>query len=461
MAAMATATAEVPTWEQLAQGAAATPTGERLAAEEASRSEGSGAPHTDARLRLFGGAAEEVRVTLYRDHAAWCPYCQKVWMLLEEKRIPYRVEKINMRSYGDKPRAFLEKVPNGLLPAIELDGRLLTDSIPIMLALERTFDDAAQHAPMLPAEEAQLQRANELMGLERELFGAWCTFVFRGGRGWFGGAGARGAFEAKLSQVDQALGEAEGPWFLGGEVPSIVDLQFVSHVERMNASVLYWKGLQLRGSGRWKNLDRWFDAFEQRPSYQASKSDYYTHVRDIPPQYGDGVFEEGEEVARLAAMLDGRAPSSPWNHPDRAHPSATSLEPLSAPMDAGPEAARQEAAYKLARNSAAVARFACRGRGSSAGKQFQAPLADPYCEPDLAFLPAVELALRIVADALLHGRDAQNEGALLQGVAVDQREGAVDCLRYLQERVGVPRDMSYPAAMQLRAHLSWAMRQLQ
>ena len=35
------------------------------------------------------------------DHAAWCPYCQKVWLLLEEKNISYRLQKVNMRCYGD------------------------------------------------------------------------------------------------------------------------------------------------------------------------------------------------------------------------------------------------------------------------------------------------------------------------------------------------------------------------
>ena len=56
-----------------------TDTGKKLAAQEALRAAGAGAPHITSKLRLFGAASEaDVRVTLYRDHAGWCPYCQKV-----------------------------------------------------------------------------------------------------------------------------------------------------------------------------------------------------------------------------------------------------------------------------------------------------------------------------------------------------------------------------------------------
>jgi glutathione S-transferase len=36
-----------------------------------------GPPHPRALRRTFGSTAP-IRVKLYRDHAAWCPYCQKV-----------------------------------------------------------------------------------------------------------------------------------------------------------------------------------------------------------------------------------------------------------------------------------------------------------------------------------------------------------------------------------------------
>ena len=215
-------------WAEISALTSATETGKKLAEEEALRATGEGLPHITAKLRLFGHSEEDVRVTLYRDHAGWCPYCQKLWMMFELKKIPYRIERINMRSYGEKPAWFLKKVPSGLLPVVELDGEIITESLVIMQILENTFPDNC----MLP--ESGFDKANELLRLERHLFSDWCGLVFRPGMpGPFGG-GAKKQFEVCLDEVDTALGESAGPWFLGGDTPSIVDLQYVSHIERMN-----------------------------------------------------------------------------------------------------------------------------------------------------------------------------------------------------------------------------------
>jgi glutathione S-transferase len=80
-----------PAWSDLQAKVHATATGTRMLEDEAAWSRGAGPTHTDAKLRLFGQKEEDVRVVFYRDTAAWCPYCQKVWLLLEEKQIPYRV----------------------------------------------------------------------------------------------------------------------------------------------------------------------------------------------------------------------------------------------------------------------------------------------------------------------------------------------------------------------------------
>ncbi len=52
-------------WEDLA----------KQAAKESDRIQG--ATNSYALIRLFGQEEDSVKVTLYRDHHAWCPYCQK------------------------------------------------------------------------------------------------------------------------------------------------------------------------------------------------------------------------------------------------------------------------------------------------------------------------------------------------------------------------------------------------
>jgi glutathione S-transferase len=448
---------DIPSWDALQEQVLATPTGELMKSEENLRERGDGPPHTDAKIRLFGSTGEP-RVTYYRDTAAWCPYCQKVWILLEEKKIPYRVEKINMRSYGDKPSEFLRKVPNGLLPAIELDGELQTDSLGIMLNLERTFT-GANHKATLPTEsspKAEVDRTNKLFRLERELFGSWCGLVFRPSMT----NAPRNNFERDLDAVNAELEVTEGPWFL--DYFSIVDLTYLTHIERMCASVAYWSGFKVRGDGRWPAIERWLDAFEQMPSYMATKSDYYTHVMDIPPQYGPGYRVKGSTAQALADSIDGRDGS--WNLPLPAF-SPTDVEPVSAAINPGEESARHEAAYKLIRNNAAIAKFSLRGAGTPGAKRFQAPLADPYATPNMDYVEPMDACLRLVTNMLLSGEATElplvSPGAT-EGYTVDNEcsEALKTSIAYLRDRVGVPRDMGYPAARQLRAHLNHVINQL-
>lgn len=438
-------------WDSLLTEAKGSSQGLKIDEEDMSRANGGGLPHTDAKLRLFG-SLNAPRLTFFRDSAAWCPYCQKVWIFLEEKRIPYKIEKINMRSYGDKPQAFLRMVPNGLLPAIILDGAVSTESLDIMLMLDKEFSGPLHPSLWPDSSSPEQPRAKALMRLERELFSLWCSLVFRPSVG----STSRQRFERGLDEVENELLVTPGPWFLN-EL-SIVDLTFVSHIERMVASVAYWSGFKVRDNKRWPALDRWLSAFEERPSYMATKSDYYTHVMDIPPQYGPGYSVPGSEsFARSITGAGGSwaLPLPPFRPDD--------LEPVSAAVDPGEEAARQEAAYKLARNHENIVKFALRGAGSKGAKQFQAPLADPYATPALEHSDDMDVCLRYTVQGLLEGYTNVPPLALSgkRDESASQRRALQSCIAYLRDRVGVPRDMSYPAARQLRAHLNWVIGQLQ
>lgn len=162
-------------------------------------------PNTKFRVFKEG---EEPALVFYRDNSSWCPYCQRVWLQLEEKRIPYEVEKINMRCYGEKPAWFTKMVPSGLLPVLQLDGKIVTESMDIMFLIEQRFPE---HNPLLPSGGAELAAVEELLGLERRLFGAWLN---RLKSSWPDLNG----FEKTMDKVNLALQRFGGPYFLGNMV---------------------------------------------------------------------------------------------------------------------------------------------------------------------------------------------------------------------------------------------------
>ena len=347
-----------------------------------------GKTNAQSTLRLFGHQEEDVRVTLFRDNHAWCPYCQKIWLWLEEKQIPYRIQKVTMFCYGKKESWYKQKVPSGMLPALELDGQIITESDVILIALERAFGAlylGMQDPKVLP-----------LRQLERLLFRAWCSWLCY--RAIFPGQEKknRQQFIEAVALVEEALGETPGAYFLSEF--STADVIFTPYVERMNASLYYYKGYSLRQTN--PRLSDWFDAMERRSTYRGTQSDFHTHVHDLPPQMG-GCYSNGSPEALANQELVDRGD---WfKLPDVGYPE--------------PGNSRQEALQRVIKHK------------------------DNLLNANPADRTLFDEALRCALTNMM------TEETVTPPVSSDV------ALRYLRDRINVPRDMSIYAAKRLRTAL--------
>ncbi|WP_094556788.1 glutathione S-transferase family protein [Synechococcus sp. 1G10] len=370
-------------WEQLTE----------LAPSDPDRVNGS--CNAQALLRLFGATEADVRVTLFRDHHAWCPYCQKVWLWLEEKRIPYRIRKVTMFCYGEKERWFRQLVPSGMLPALQLDGRTITESDDILLALERPFGPLAlgmKNPAVLP-----------LRQLERVLFRAWCQWLCSPGLSPDQEVRAAAQFDRVAASVDEALRSTPGPYLL--ETFSSADVVITPYIERMSASLFYYKGYNLRS--RHPAIAAWFAAMETRPSYLGTQSDFHTHAHDLPPQMGGcHAWATPEQQAAQRRVDEG-----PW--------------PVASP---DPETSQPEP-----EDSALIAL-------ARVLKHRQAIAAVNPDAPE-RFDRALRCALTLLVGSTLSTPPA----------------GSAAGLGYLRDRISVPRDMPLHAARRLRQALGATM----
>jgi glutathione S-transferase len=339
-------------------------------------------------LRLFGQTEADVQVTLYRDYHAWCPYCQKIWLWLEEKQIPYRIKKVTMFCYGEKESWYKRKVPSGMLPAVEIEGRIITESDDILIALERAF--GALGAGMEDSAVRPLRQ------LERLLFRAWCAWLCRPANSDREEQRNHDSFTGVVARVEEALGRTLGSYFL--EEFGTADVIFTPYVERMNASLYYYKGYSLREEN--PHLNSWFAAMESRSTYRGTQSDFHTHAHDLPPQMG-GCWENGQPQMLLNKA---RVDQGPWaGLPDVAYPE--------------PETSRLEALHRVIKHHVNIIRIN--------------PAEDTL----------VDQALRCALTTLMTGETCTPP------------RGADRALRYLRDRISVPRDMSIYAAKRLREAL--------
>lgn len=395
---------------------------------------GRGSSNAQSVLRLFDSSAGfEPEITLFRDSAAWCPYCSKVWLQLEEKRIPYRIEKVPLRCYGEKPASFMRINPSGGLPVAIIKGKTISESNVIMEEIEKQFPE---YKPLLSSSGSPTRKRHEhLMQLERKTFSTWFSWLTSRQT-----SSAAYSMDLCLKEVDNELSvESSGPYFFGKDI-SLIDIMFMPFLERMAASLPYFKGFESR-SKKYPNLLAWYEAMDQRPAYMGIKSDYYTHCHDLPPQIGN--CQSLPEAKPFAEEIDGGA----WSLAVKA---GSCLEPM-IPLDEG--LACRDAVRRSIHNHEKLVRFCLRGCGSQGSPRVSAALADPHAFPNEKYIAPVDSALRFVLFAMLDGIDEGKINTIKSsGYPVNE---VVASLNYLKNRIGVPRDMMPHSARMFRAHINW------
>ncbi len=274
-------------WEEL----------EILSADPIDRVNGPTNPYSS--LRLFNKNNTDAVVTLYRDNHAWCPYCQKVWLWLELKKIPYQIKKVTMRCYGQKERWYLKKVPSGMLPAIQFQNHVITESDEILFVLEEIYGPLGQ--------SLNEHKVLNYRRLERELFSSWCNWLCSNSFLTMQEEVKKENFKKVAQRLEKELQKNTSGWLTpisttSGDRPGSADVIFIPYIERMNASLAYYKGYSLREEHPF--IDIWLTNLERLNEYRGTQGDFHTHVHDLPPQMGGCYTNQNIRQQNFAEKID-------------------------------------------------------------------------------------------------------------------------------------------------------------
>lgn len=215
----------------------------------------------------------------------FCPFTQRVLLLLLEKRIPFQYIEVNPYQ---KPLSLLKLNPRGLIPTLSYEGKALYESTIICEFLEDAYPS---HYPRLltrePFERARLKIWTD--HITSRVVPAFNRFLqyqsvsLKDPRV----LAIRNKFLTSLYEFTQEM-HPIGPYFTGKE-PCIVDYVLAPWALRIWIFDYFKGGLRIEElgelTGRWK---KWLEAIEKRKSIQMtlSATEYYLPIYE---RYADSV----------------------------------------------------------------------------------------------------------------------------------------------------------------------------
>lgn len=149
-----------------------------------------------------------------------CPFCQRVMLTLEEKKVPYKTHLIN---FSEKPQWFLEVNPEGKVPLIKIDDKWIADSDVIVGILEEKYPEP----PLTPPPE--------FASVGSKIFISFVKFV----KSKDPSDGTEQALLDELKALDEHL-KAHGP-YIAGEKITAVDLSLAPKLFHLEVALGHFK----------------------------------------------------------------------------------------------------------------------------------------------------------------------------------------------------------------------------
>ena len=207
-------------------------------------------------------------------YAGWfCPFVQRAWLVLEEKKIPYQYIEVNPYH---KPESLMKLNPRGLVPTLEYDGKPLYESTVICEFLEDTYPDRS----LRPKDKYDVAKGRIWQGfVETRVVPAFHRFLQWQPEGKKTIDEVREEFLSMILQFVEAM-DSEGPYFFGKD-PMLVDIIMAPWAMRLwifdefKAGGL---GIPKGGGGgangeKWARWSKWLRAIEGRDSIKSTLSE--------------------------------------------------------------------------------------------------------------------------------------------------------------------------------------------
>lgn len=258
-------------------------------------------------------------IKLYHNALSTC--AQKVRFVFAEKGLDFDSHEIDLLAGQQHEEWYVKLNPKHVVPTIEHQGHVLTESSLIIQYLDaiadtnplmpqdpyaqyqagkwiRLIDDAVHPAapvitfaigprPMLLQQPEEVREAN-IAAMPNERSRAIRRSVIEHGVKAPEFAGALKVFMDMLDQMEEAL--SNGPWLVGDQI-SLADASVLPYVVRLEHMAL---GRLFTQDNR-PRVRRWFTEIEQRPTYQKAVADWAPDfVLDMFKTNGEAVWADIE-----------------------------------------------------------------------------------------------------------------------------------------------------------------------